>query len=119
MISGVVKLASAAFEYTGAVKALRESLDRGESLEAALRAFAAETESTVDDVAVDQAVEAIEQLSEIVTMLAARSITAELAIDQTVRTIAEEAEDVKVVISKGRDISQDIVEFLDGLRIRD
>ena len=119
MIKDIFKLVGAAFEYKSAVAVFNKALADGESLEAALRAFAAETENTVDDRAVDGAIDGIEQAEEFARMVAARSLTVDAVIDQTVRKIAEEAEDVKVAISKGRDIAGDLADFLDGLQIRD
>ena len=52
---------SGAVDGWGAVAAARASFGRGEPLESVVRAFAAETETTLDDRAVAELVEAIEQ----------------------------------------------------------
>jgi hypothetical protein len=119
MISDIFKVAGAAIEYGGAAKAMTAALKKGKSLEFALRAFAAETESEIDDGIVDGAIEAIEALESFTRTVAVKALTASLLVEQLSNAAQEKTPELREGISKVSTTAAEIAEFLDGLQIRD
>lgn len=119
MISDIWKVAGAAVEYGGATKALVASLKRGESLEAGLRAFAAETESEIDDQIVDGAIDAIEEIADAARMVAARALTVSLLLHRLSTEVEERTPEARGKVEDFSRLAAELARVLDGLTIRD
>ena len=106
-------------EYTAATKAMTEALRRGASLEAALRAFALETESTVDDRVVSGAVDAVESIAQAARMIAARALTMGLIIQGVADAIEEKTPEAREGVAEFSKFAAEVADLLDSLTIRD
>ena len=119
MITDICRLVGAAFEYRGAVKEFGARLEQGESIEDALRAFAAETESTIDDKVVDGAIEAIEELSLLARKIAAQSVEVSSLIKQASDMISDGTPDARGKVEDLGRASHEVALFLESLLSKD
>ena len=119
MIGDILKVAGAAVEYGGAAQELVASLKRGDSLEASLRAFAAETENEIDDKIVEGAVEAIEELAHLLRTVAVKALVASSLIQTLSDTIEENTPAAREKAGALSSTAAGLAEFLDSLTIRD
>ena len=74
MFSGLWEIAALGLEQSRAFSAARRCWDDGGSVEASLRAFAAETESEVDDELIERALAGVEQLAAISAQVGVRGL---------------------------------------------